>query len=160
MRKEPKLMRPIHCRVKWLLHKLDSFEIVSGQSEIPEWDFSCEENEKILGIYRNHPIAREDAIVVTNCGLHLGLCGLVQYSSEWIFIDYREVETHVLPLKTAEDKLNINHLTLKMKNGREINFPLRNKTLCESGCLDSDVWSFNQFLSGIWSGLRSKNYKE
>lgn len=87
-----------------------------------------------VGIYENIRGELTDCILVTNVGLH------VRFESQWLVVDYEDIQS----VRGPETKEEISGVTLVLSDGRDIAIPVRG-----ARSQFRDAFSFQQFLRAI-----------
>jgi hypothetical protein len=130
---------PVRSRVWRTLRSLEAFELSSDGAEVPDLPRkSLREDEELLGIYRNHPGSWDEAILVTDRGLHL------LRSEGSTVIDYSEMQSPV----GVDEKSQVQSLDIPLRGGNCVRLPVLGR---RDRILDS--MSFMRFLDRVRGDL-------
>jgi hypothetical protein len=132
----------VKTRVARILKPLLNFRIVKDGSlpvfpSLPVLAFK--EGEDCYGVYENLPAEADEAVVVTNLGLH------VRREQKWEFIDYRQIKE----VDIISPKETVDELLVRLTTHESVLLPIRGG----KGRF-RDAFEFMRFINRVTSDLR------
>ena len=132
----------VKTRVARILRPLSNFRTIEAGSlpvfpSLPVLAFK--EGEDCYGVYENLPAEPDEAVVVTNLGLH------VRREQKWEFIDYRQIKE----VDIIAQKETVGELLVRLRNQESVLLPIRGG----KGRF-RDAFEFMRFIDRVTSDLR------